>query len=383
MSTLSPSSLYSRKNPFPARLLVNQKLNLEGSEKETRHYEFSLAGSGLQYEVGDSMGVFPQNNPQLVQELLEALHFSGDEQVKNKDGETVSIREGLLKHFQITEPSKQFLEAIVEKSRSPNELEGLLQPDRKNALEHYLWGLQVIDFLLDAPSIQFAPDEFVSKLRKLQPRLYSVGSSIKAYPEQVHFMIASVRYESHGRKREGVASTYLAERVELNMPVPMFVHVAKGFRLPEDPATPIIMVGPGTGVAPFRAYLQERKTIGATGKNWLFFGEQRSRCDFFYNDEFAALQTDGVLTRFHTAFSRDQASKVYVQHRLIENSREVYAWLQDGAHFFVCGDAARMAKDVDVALLQIIEKEGAMSPEAAAEYVEALKKEKRYKRDVY
>jgi sulfite reductase (NADPH) flavoprotein alpha-component len=383
MSTLSPSSLYSRKNPFPARLLVNQKLNLEGSEKETRHYEFSLAGSSLQYEVGDSMGVFPQNNPQLVQELLEALHFSGDEQVKNKDGETVSIREGLLKHFQITEPSKQFLEAIVEKSRSPNELEGLLQPDRKNALEHYLWGLQVIDFLLDAPSIQFAPDELVSKLRKLQPRLYSVGSSIKAYPEQVHFMIASVRYESHGRKREGVASTYLAERVELNMPVPMFVHVAKGFRLPEDPATPIIMVGPGTGVAPFRAYLQERKTIGATGKNWLFFGEQRSRCDFFYNDEFAALQTDGVLTRFHTAFSRDQASKVYVQHRLIENSREVYAWLQDGAHFFVCGDAARMAKDVDVALLQIIEKEGAMSPEVAAEYVEALKKEKRYKRDVY
>ncbi len=163
----------------------------------------------------------------------------------------------------------------------------------------------------------------------------------------------------------------------------MFVHVAKGFRLPEDPTTPIIMVGPGTGVAPFRAYLQERKTIGAPGKNWLFFGEQRSRCDFFYHDEFAALQTDGVLTRFHTAFSRDQAYKVYVQHRLLENSKEVYAWLQEGAHFFVCGDAARMAKDVDVALLQIVEKEGAMSPEAAAEYVEALRKEKRYKRDVY
>jgi sulfite reductase (NADPH) flavoprotein alpha-component len=383
MSTLSPPSLYSRKNPFPARLLVNQKLNLEGSEKETRHYEFSLAGSGLQYEVGDSMGVFPQNNPQLVQELLDALHFSGDEQVKNKDGETVSVREGLLKHYQITEPSKQFLEAIVEKSRVSNELGELLQPDRKQALEHYLWGLQVIDFLLDAPSIQFAPDEFVSKLRKLQPRLYSVGSSIKAYPEQVHFIIASVRYESHGRKREGVASAYLADRVELNAPVPMFVHVAKGFRLPDNPATPIIMVGPGTGVAPFRAYLQERKTVGASGKNWLFFGEQRSRCDFFYHDEFAALQTDGILTRFHTAFSRDQAYKVYVQHRLIENSKEVYAWLQDGAHFFVCGDAGRMAKDVDVALLQIVEKEGAMSAEAAAEYVETLRKEKRYKRDVY
>ena len=383
MSTLSPLPLYSRKNPFPARLLVNQKLNMEGSEKETRHYEFSLAGSGLRYEVGDSMGIFPQNNPLLVQELLQALHFSGDEQVMNKEGETVSVREGLLKHYQITQPSKQFLEAIVEKSRGASELGELLHPERKSELEHYLWGLEVIDFLLDAPSIRFAPEEFVSKLRKLQPRLYSVGSSIKAYPEQVHLMIASVRYESKGRKREGVASTYLADRVGQNTPVAMFVHVAKGFRLPEDPETPIIMVGPGTGVAPFRAYLQERKTVGAPGKNWLFFGEQRSRCDFFYHDEFVALQADGVLTRFHTAFSRDQAYKVYVQHRLLENSKEVYAWLQEGAHFFVCGDAARMAKDVDLALVQIVEKEGAMSPENAAEYVEALRKEKRYKRDVY
>ena len=356
---------------------------MEGSEKETRHYEFSLADSGLRYEVGDSMGIFPQNNPKLVQELLDALHFSGDEQVENKEGETLSVREGLLKYYQITQPSKQFWEAMVEKSRGASELGELLHPDRTNELEHYLWGLEIIDFLLDAPSIRFAPDEFVSKLRKLQPRLYSVGSSIKAYPEQVHLMIASVRYQSHGRKREGVASTYLADRVGQNEPVPMFVHVAKGFRLPEDPKTPIIMVGPGTGVAPFRAYLQERKTIGAPGKNWLFFGEQRSRFDFFYHDEFASLQADGVLTRFHTAFSRDQAHKVYVQHRLLENSKEVYAWLQEGAHFFVCGDAARMAKDVDVALLQIIEKEGAMSTEAAAEYIEALRKEKRYKRDVY
>jgi sulfite reductase (NADPH) flavoprotein alpha-component len=383
MSTLSPPPLYSRKNPFPAGLLVNQKLNLEGSEKETWHYEFSLAGSGLEYEVGDSMGVFPQNNPQLVQELLDALHFSGDEQVKTKDGETVSVREGLLKHYQITQPSKQFLEAIVEKSRGASVLEGLLDPDRKSELDHYLWGLEVIDFLLDGPSIEFAHEEFVSKLRKLQPRLYSVGSSLKAFPEQVHLMIVSVRYESHGRNREGVASTYLADRLDQNATVPMFVHVAKGFRLPEDPATPIIMVGPGTGLAPFRAYLQERKALGAPGKNWLFFGEQRSRCDFFYRDEFAALQTEGVLTRFHTAFSRDQSYKVYVQHRLLENSKEVYAWLQEGAHFFVCGDAARMAKDVDAALLQIVEKEGAMSPEAAAEYVEALRKQKRYKRDVY
>jgi sulfite reductase (NADPH) flavoprotein alpha-component len=383
MSTLSPPPLYSRKNPFPARVLVNQKLNLEGSEKETRHYEFSLDGSGLQYEPGDSMGVFAQNNPQLVQELLEALHFSGDEQVKNKEGETFSIHEGLLKHFQITQPSKQFLEAVVEKSDGATKWGELLQPDRKNELDRFLWGLEVIDFLLGQPAIRFTPDEFVSKLRKLQPRLYSVGSSLKAYPGQVHLIIASVRYESHGRKREGVASIYLAERIGKNTPIPMFVHVAKGFRLPEDPATPIIMVGPGTGIAPFRAYLQERKAIGASGRNWLFFGEQRSRCDFFYQDEFAAMQNEGVLTRFDTAFSRDQSYKIYVQHRLLENSKEVYAWLQEGAHFFVCGDEARMAKDVDAALHQIVEKEGGMSPEAAAAYVETLRKEKRYKRDVY
>jgi sulfite reductase (NADPH) flavoprotein alpha-component len=383
MSTSPPATLYSRKNPFPARLLVNVKLNAVGSEKETRHYEFSLAGSGLQYEVGDSMGIHAQNNPQLVEDLLAALHFSGEEQVKNKEGETFSIRDGFLKHYQITQPAKQFLEAMVERSPNSNELRDLMNPERKKELEQYLWGREVIDFLLDAPSVSFSPEEFVSKLRKLQPRLYSIASSLKAYPEQVHFVVASVRYESHGRKREGVASTYLADRIDSDTPTPMFVHVAKGFRLPEDVATPIIMVGPGTGVAPFRAYLQERKALGASGRNWLFFGEQRSRCDYFYQDEFESLQKAGVLTKLHTAFSRDQASKVYVQHRLLENAKEIYAWLQEGAHFYVCGDEARMAKDVDFALHQILEKEGGLSSEAAAAYIEALKKEKRYKRDVY
>jgi sulfite reductase (NADPH) flavoprotein alpha-component len=383
MSTLTPATLYSRKNPFPARLLVNEKLNREGSEKETRHYEFSLAGSGFQYEVGDSMGIHAQNNPQLVQDLLSALRFSGEEQVKNKEGETFSIRDGFLKHYQITQPSKQFLEAIVERSPDSRELQELMHPDQRKELEDYLWGRDIIDFLLEAPSISFSPEEFVSKLRKLQPRLYSIASSLKAFPEQVHFVVASVRYESRGRKREGVATTYLADRIDKDTPIPMFIHVAKGFRLPEDPAKPIIMVGPGTGVAPFRAYLQERKALGASGKNWLFFGEQRSRCDYFYQDEFESLQKAGILTKLHTAFSRDQANKVYVQHRLLENAKEVYAWLQEGAHFYVCGDEARMAKDVDVALHQIVEKEGALSSEAAAAYIEALKREKRYKRDVY
>jgi sulfite reductase (NADPH) flavoprotein alpha-component len=383
MSTPSPATPYSRKNPFPARLLVATKLNLEGSEKETLHYEFSLAGSGFQYEVGDSMGIHPRNNPQLVQELLDALHFSGDELVKNKEGEIFPIREGLLKHYQITQPSKQFLEAVVEQSPNAGELRELMHPDRRKELDQYIWGLEIIDFLLEAPPIRFTPDEFVSKLRKLQPRLYSIASSLKAFPDQVHFVVASVRYESRGRKREGVATTYLADRIDESTPIPMFVHVAKGFRLPEDPTKPIIMVGPGTGVAPFRAYLQERKAIGASGKNWLFFGEQRSRCDYFYQQEFESLEKEGVLTKLHKAFSRDQAHKVYVQHRLLENAKEVYAWLQEGAHFFVCGDEARMAKDVDTALHQIVEKEGGLSPEAAAAYIETLRKEKRYKRDVY
>jgi sulfite reductase (NADPH) flavoprotein alpha-component len=383
MSEAPASPPYSRKNPFPSKLLARRRLNLEGSEKETLHYEFSLAGSRLQYEVGDSMGVFPQNDPALVEELLHALHFTGDEKVTNKEGETFSIREGLLKHFVITQPSKQFVEAIVNKSPGEEDLKALLQPERKQELDKYLWGLELVDFLVDRPSIHFTPDELVLTLRKLQPRLYSVASSLKGFQDQVHFIIVTVRYESHGRKRKGVASTYLADRIDGGAHVPMFVHVAKGFRLPEDHSAPIIMVGPGTGIAPFRAYLQERKAVGATGKNWLFFGEQRKKSDFFYQDEFEAFQKEGVLTRFDTAFSRDQAHKIYVQHRMLENGKDLFAWLEEGAHFYVCGDAARMAKDVDLALHQIIEKEGGKTPEAAAEYVEALKKSKRYKRDVY
>jgi sulfite reductase (NADPH) flavoprotein alpha-component len=383
MSEAPASPPYSRKNPFPSKLLTRRRLNLEGSEKETVHYEFSLAGSRLQYEVGDSMGVFPQNDPALVEELLHALHFTGDEKVTNKEGETFSIREGLLRHFVITQPSKQFVEAIVNKSPGEEDLKALLQPERKQELDKCLWGLELIDFLVDRPSIHFTPDELVLTLRKLQPRLYSVASSLKGFQDQVHFIIVTVRYESHGRKRKGVASTYLADRIDGGAHVPMFVHVAKGFRLPEDHSTPIIMVGPGTGIAPFRAYLQERKAVGATGKNWLFFGEQRKKSDFFYQDEFEAFQKEGILTRFNTAFSRDQAYKIYVQHRMLENGKDLFAWLEEGAHFYVCGDAARMAKDVDLALHQIIEKEWGKTPEAAAEYVEALKKSKRYKRDVY
>lgn len=380
------TALYSRKNPFPAPMLVNRKLTGEGSEKDTRHFELSLTNSGVIYEVGDSLGVFAKNDPELVQQILHALHATGDEIVPGNDAAPKPLRDALLTDYQITQPSKQFIQFLAENGGEATALlRDLLDPIRnKTDLEEYLWGLEYIDFLSDHPSIHFTPEAFVKLLRKLQPRLYSIASSQKVHPDAVHLTIAVVRYESHGRQRKGVASSYLAERVGADGRVSVFVHTAKGFRPPEDGSTPIIMIGPGTGIAPFRAYLQERKASGARGKNWLFFGEQRAASDFLYGEEFRQMQTEGVLTRFDTAFSRDQAHKIYVQNRMLENGAEIWKWIDaEGAQLFVCGDAARMAKDVDAALHKIVESEGGKTPEEAAQYVEDLKKAKRYKRDVY
>lgn len=380
------TSTFSRKNPFPARHAVNRRLSGPASEKETRHHEICLEGSGLAYEVGDSLGVFASNDPALVEEIIKALNVTGDEQVAGSDGTPKALRDALLKDYIITQPSKEFIKAMVEKGGDAVELLRTLSTDplRKKELEEYLWGMEFIDFLANHPSITWTAEEFAKTLRKLQPRLYSIASSMKAVGDNVHLTIATVRYESHGRQRKGVASSFLADRTGESVPVPVFVHTAKHFRLPEDPNTPIIMVGPGTGVAPFRAFLQDRKASGATGRNWLFFGEQRRAQDFLYEDEFAALQNDGTLTQFDVAFSRDIAGqKVYVQNKMRENASELYAWLEAGAHFFVCGDGARMAKDVDAELHRIVETEGGKTTEQAAEYVEALKKTKRYKRDVY
>jgi sulfite reductase (NADPH) flavoprotein alpha-component len=384
MST-ETASIYSRKNPFPARHLVNRMLSGEASEKETRHHEISLAGSGLHYEVGDSLGVFPSNDPELVEVILKSVRATGEEAVVGNDGAPKTLREALIKDYIVTTPSKEFLAALVAKAGdSVAELAALTSDaTRKKELDAFLWGREMIDFLEAHPSLEWSAEELVKSLRKLQPRLYSIASSQKAVGEAVHLTIATVRYESHGRKRKGVASTFLADRTSTGGDVPVFVHTAKHFRLPEDSATPVIMVGPGTGVAPFRAFLQERKALGGGGKNWLFFGEQRRGSDFLYGEELAALQKEGVLTRLDLAFSRDQAEKVYVQHRMKETSAELYAWLEAGAHFFVCGDGARMAKDVDAELHAIVERESGCSPEKAAEYIEALKKAKRYKKDVY
>ena len=377
------ASPYTRSNPFPGKLRVNRVLSRPESEKETRHFEIDLRGWGLHFEPGDSIAVYASNDPALVDEILHALGAKGDEPVPAAKTEK-PLREALLRDYSITQPTPKFMKAIAERaSTSTPLLHELLDPQRKGDLENYLWGMQVIDFLVEHPSVKFTALEFVALLSKLQPRLYSVASSLRVFPDQVHLIVDVVRYESNGRKRNGVASSFLADRAE-HVPVPVYPSSAKHFHMPEDGSVPLIMVGPGTGVAPFRAFLQERQAIGASGKNWLFFGAQRQACDYAYEEDFAQMQKDGLLTNITCAFSRDQAHKIYVQHRMLENAEQIWKWIDgEGAQFFVCGDAKRMAKDVDAALRKIVQEQGGKSVDEANEYVEKLKTDKRYKRDVY
>jgi sulfite reductase (NADPH) flavoprotein alpha-component len=375
-------SKYSRLNPFLASLITNRRLNGPGSEKDTRHFEIGLEGSDLQYEAGDALGVVPLNCPEMVDDLLGALKFSGAENVPEHDGEETSLREALLRHYEITRIPQSLLKAVADESKDET-LNILTSPDVNGELSKFLWGREIIDLLLAHPMVKFTPSGFVSSLKKLQPRLYSISSSPKEHPNRVHLTVNVVRFESLARNRKGVCSTFLADRVEPTAQLPIFVHKNKNFRPPSDQNAPMIMIGPGTGIAPFRAFLQERRASGAMGKNWLFYGDQRSATDFMYRDELESMQQDGTLNRFDTAFSRDQAEKVYVQNRMREHAREVYEWLETGAHFYVCGDAKRMAKDVDVALHEIIQTAGGHTNEQATEYIDRLKLEKRYQRDVY
>jgi sulfite reductase (NADPH) flavoprotein alpha-component len=318
-----------------------------------------------------------------VDENIHSIGAIGVGEVHRPKGTPTTQSEALLRDYGITQPTPKFLKAITARANSSTLLKDLLHPERKVDLDRYLWGMEVIDFLNEHPSAKFTPQEFVGLLTKLQPRLYSVASSLKVCPDQVHFIVDVIRYESHGRIRKGVASSFLAERAN-HGPVPVFPSVAKHFHLPENPETPIIMVGPGTGVAPFRAYLQERKAVGAKGENWLFFGSQHQHCDFAYRDEFEAFKKEGILTRLDCAWSRDQPEKIYVQHRMMENAAEIWKWLDaEGAHFFVCGDARRMAKDVDATLRKVVQEQGGKNTGEANEYVEKLKSDRRYKRDVY
>jgi sulfite reductase (NADPH) flavoprotein alpha-component len=357
---------WSRKNPFPAKLVANRKLNGEGSGKEVRHYEISLEGSGLNYVVGDALGVVPQNCPEYVNDLLKVLHFDGSELVPLAESGEVPIREALVNEYEVTKVPAALLKAVAERSADKT-LADLLVPSGKEALAHYLWGREIIDLLIDYASVKFTPSEFVSHLKKLQPRLYSISSSINAFPEQVHLTVAAVRYESFSRQRKGVCSTFLADRADGKVPV--FVQESHSFRLPGNGDVPIIMVGPGTGVAPFRAFLHDRRAANAKGRNWLFFGDQRGATDFYYREELESMMAEGFLTRLSTAFSRDQKEKIYVQTRMLEEGEELWKWLEEGAHFYVCGDASRMAKDVDAALRRICETAGGLSAEAAADYI--------------
>jgi sulfite reductase (NADPH) flavoprotein alpha-component len=376
---------YSHKNPFFALHPVNERLTGAGSEKDTRHHEISLDGSGLSYLPGDALGLVPQNCHLLVEELVAALHATGDETVPGKDGSPKPLREALLRDYAIHFAEKKFVEAAAQ--RGAEKLAELLKPENSDALKVYLGGRDqthdYVDILREFPHVTFAPEEFVKLLRKMPPRLYSIASSLTAHPGSVHLTVATVRWTAHGRERKGVASTFLAERWAGETRAGIFMQSQqKHFGLPASGDTPMIMVGPGTGVAPFRAFLEERAATGAKGGNWLFFGEQRRAQDFFYEEQFTGWVKGGVL-RLETAFSRDQAHKIYVQDKLREHAQEIWRWIDDGAEFFVCGDKLRMATDVDNELKRIVEVAGGKTAEQAQEYVETMRKTKRYKRDVY
>lgn len=382
-----PFSAYTKDNPLPAKLLENRVLNKDGSSKDTRHLVVDIAGSGLTYRAGDSLGIYPSNRPQLVDEVIELLGATGNEPVlPARATAAISLREALTNKLSLNGPTRKILETLASKTTDPKEkarLEGLLAPEAAELRDAFLGEREYIDLLEEFPAARPTPQELVDHLRRLMPRLYSIASSPLLYPGQVHLTVAPVRYESNGRRRYGVCSTFLADRAtRRKTPIPVFV-AESHFKLPEDRAKDVIMVGPGTGVAPFRAFAQERVATNASGRNWLFFGDQHQATDYLYGDEWKALLAEGKMARIDLAFSRDQPQKIYVQDRMRENAAELWAWIQGGAHLYVCGDAHRMAKDVDLALHQIIAQQGGLEPAAAADYVKQMKKDKRYQRDVY
>jgi sulfite reductase (NADPH) flavoprotein alpha-component len=376
---------YDRQNPYPAAVLEVRRLNAERSEKEVRHVAFDLSGSDLRYEVGDALGVYPENCPELVDGILGALGATGEESVTTRNGRELAAREALTCAAVINRGSEEVLELLGRWARDAGEAERLRQLIAGDP-DDFLEGRDLLDLLEEFPSARGPVAELASVLSLLQPRLYSIASSPKVHPAEVHLTVGVVRARRPGsrRMRKGVASTFLAERASSGRRVGVFVQPSHGFRLPKDSsATPIVMVGPGTGIAPFRAFLQELSLSGARGKQWLFFGDQRREYDFLYRDELEAYCRSGVLTRLDLAFSRDQPEKIYVQHRMRENARELWTWLQEGAHFYVCGDATRMARDVDATLRQIAAEQGRMSAEEARAYVTGLQRAGRYQRDVY
>ena len=371
-------SKWNRKNPYESRLVENRVLSGAGSAKEIRHYELALGDSGIEYAAGDALAVLPRNDPSLADAILDRLGHAPDTAVG--DG---TLAASLLHTWEIRTPSKDLIAALAE--RNPGgELAALVQRENREPLENWLYGKDTLDLLDLSPSHEFGTEELATLFRPLQHRAYSISSSPLASPDRIHLTVASVRHGAD-RVRGGVCSTFLADRVGEEDAVGIFLQPNQAFRLPDDGDRPVIMIGPGTGVAPFRAFLQERAATGAHGRNWLFFGDQHEATDFIYADELRAHADAGLLTRLDLAFSRDQAEKIYVQTRMREHGAELFAWLEEGAYLYVCGDATRMAKDVDAALVEIVAGQlgGADKADAAAAYVNDLKRTKRYVRDVY
>ena len=368
---------HDRKNPFLAEIIDHKSLTKPGSNKDTRHFAISLAGSGITYRPGDSLAIFARNPPALVDELVGLLGFEG-----------AGLRDALTRQYILNRANRKILNGLAERITQGEQRNRLMEIlDNDEVCREYLFTRDYIDILKEFDDALFeSPDAFLAQLSPIPPRLYSIASSLAAHPNEVHLCVGIVRYETHGRKRAGLATGFLADLAKPRVrDIPVYVQEARHFHLPDDPARDIIMIGPGTGVAPFRAFLEQRTLDGATGRNWLFFGEQHRATDYLYGDEFDLWHKDGKLHRLDLAFSRDQGEKIYVQTRMQEHARDIWAWLQSGAYLYVCGDAKRMAKDVHQTLIDIARIHGALAPEAAAAYVNdtLMKKERRYLRDVY
>ncbi len=389
-SSITPlgASPYSRKNPFLAELIKHERLTQPGSLKDTRHFVLDLADSGLTYTPGDSLGAFARNPPALVDEVITLLGFDAGSVVKDGKGQPTTLRRSLLEDHTLNRANRKIMSGLAERIPQGEQRNHLMElVDNSDSLSDYLNSRDYVDVLREFDEARFeSPESFLSHLSPVVPRLYSIASSLQAHPGEVHICIAVVRYETHGRAKKGLASGFFADDAEMFVKnIPVYVQESRTFRLPKDNATDIIMCGPGTGLAPFRAFLEQRTLDGATGRNWLFFGEQHRATDFLYSNELLDYQKKGKLHRLDLAFSRDQPEKIYVQNRMLEQAKELWSWLQNGAYFYVCGDAKRMAKDVHQTLINITQKEGGMSPETAANYVNTtlMRTERRYLRDVY
>ncbi len=383
-STTAPghASKYTRNNPFLSTVQANYLLTAPGSEKETRHIELTLE-EGMQYTPGDAVGIIPENRREAVDEVLRALNYAGDERVLDHYKVEISLDEALRTRLGIGKLARGSVNQFAKLAPGHEGLKVLCGPENKARAEEYCWGREFVDLVTEFPGVITEPQQLFNVLQRLTPRMYSIASSQAMHPDNVQTTVRVVRYEAHGRERQGLASGHMGDRAPVGSTFPIFLHANANFRLPEDTSTPVIMIGPGTGIAPFRAFLEERQATGQTGDNWLFFGEQRRSLDYLYQEQFESMHRDGLLTRLDTAFSRDQAKKVYVQDRMQEHAAELYAWLERGAYFYVCGDATRMAKDVEMSLLDAIAKGSNGTLDHANEYLATMKKQKRYQRDVY